>query len=327
MRDVEFELSLPESMPCEGWASGEYGSFIMASRYCGFRRAVRQCPGTWQHGWMPKHFNIDVEMVVGTHGRARDELQRGCFFVARQDQVEFLRSVGARSVVEVGLPIVYTAQANVDREENSLLVVPVHSGSNTTHSWDFESYADAVSSIRPHFSRVTVCVHASCLEKRYWIDAFERRGIPWVVGADYANANTLPRIRQLFSRFQFVTTNGFGSHLAYAAAFGAKVSIWGPVATCQMSDMRNDTLTINSPESTRRAIEFSSEAFLRRQYPDFFTDPWDAPLRVEWGREEIGWENRKSPDELKRIFGWDLKTRVIRGVGGRLRKAFGLGHR
>ncbi len=327
MRDVELESTLPEVIPAEGWASGEYGSFVLASRYCGFRRSVRQCPGTWQHGWAPEYYNVDIEMVVGTHGRARDELQRSRFFVARKDQVAFLESAGARLVVALGLPIIYTSPVSVARQPNSLLVVPVHSTSNTTHSWDFESYADAVASIKSRFSRVTVCVHASCVEKRYWIDAFESRGISWVVGADYANANTLQRIRQLFSCFQYVTTNGFGSHLAYAAAFGAQVSLWGPVAVHRMEDMAKDTLTINSPDSMRRMLAFADEAFLRQQYPDFFTVPWDAPLRTEWGLKQIGWENRKSPDELKRIFGWDLKTRVIRGVGGRLRKAFGLGHR
>ncbi len=40
----------------------------------------------------------------------------------------------------------------------------------------------------------------------------------------------LRRLRRLFGRFEFVTTNGFGSHIAYAAAAGAKVSVFGPYA-------------------------------------------------------------------------------------------------
>jgi hypothetical protein len=208
-----------------------------------------------------------------------------------------------------------------------LLVIPVHSLSHTEHGWDFDGYADEILKIRKQFSSVCVCVHGSCVDKGYWTKAFEARGISWIRGACHSDMGSIRRVAELFSRFDFVTSNGFGSHLSYASALGCKVSLWGTMARWETQCFAADTFAINAPEAFAETLRFVSEPFLRRQYPDFFTDPWDAPLRVEWGREEIGWENRKSPDELKRIFGWDLKTRVIRGVGGRLRKAFGLGRR
>jgi len=129
-------------------------------------------------------------------------------------------------------------------------------------------------------------------------------------------------VRDIFSAFEFVTTNGFGSHVAYAAAFGSKVSFWGPMAHWDVSAFKEDTLYRNCPEAVIRTVEFQGEAFLRETFPEFFTEPWLAQTRVEWGQREIGWENRRSPAELKHIFGWDLKTRLIRGISGRVRKLF-----
>lgn len=325
MRDVDFESILPPITQTRGWFEGEYGAYRTASLYCGFKNCVRQCPGTWQHGWAPSHYNIDLEMVVGTNGRASDQRDYGKFFVGRMDQAVFLRSQGVRYVQEIGLPLVYTSPTTLRRVPNSLLVVPVHSTNDTTHCWDFDEYASAIRKIAHKFSRITVCVHASCVDKGYWTKAFEKVGIGWIVGADYGNANTLPRIRDIFSSFEFMTTNGFGSHIAYAAAFKAKTSLWGPIAKYRMEDMKNDVLAQNSPQTMSTQMEFLSETFLRQKYCEFFTDPWDAPERVEWGRMEIGWENKKSPNELKRIFGWNLKTRLIRGIVGRLKKVTGIG--
>jgi hypothetical protein len=36
------------------------------------------------------------------------------------------------------------------------------------------------------------------------------------------------RLVEIFSTFEYVTTNGFGSQITYAAYCGAKVSVFGP---------------------------------------------------------------------------------------------------
>jgi len=322
VRDLEFERQISPQIQGSSWYMGEYGSFYLASRYCGFAGCVRQCPGTWLHGWAPEYFNIHPEMVIGTHGQNIASAERQRVFVGRDDQREYLLKAGFPKTACVGLPICYTSDSGMERIGGSLLVVPVHSLSHTEHDWDFDEYADEVLRVAGRFTKVTVCVHASCVEKGYWTDAFSKRGVPWIVGASHGDVNTLQRVRDIFSRFEFVTTNGFGSHIAYAAAFGCRVSLWGPMAKWELSAYQNDTLYKNCPEATIRTMEFQGEEFLRRQYADLFTSPWEAETRVEWGQREIGWENRRSPAELKRIFGWDLRTRVIRGVAGRVKKLF-----
>ncbi len=305
------------------WYRGEYGSFALASEYCGFLRCPRQCPGVWQHGWLPSQFNVHHEAVLATDGRNYESRLGGTFFVARQDQVEFLTECGFRQVRAIGLPIIYCPLSVSRRVPGSLLVVPVHSLSHSDHDWDFDQYADEVCTLRQQFSDVCVCVHGSCVEKGYWTKAFEKRGIRWIRGACHTDENSLQRITNIFSQFEFVTSNGFGSHLAYASALGCRVSLWGTMAKWDLQSFANDAFALNSPEAFSATLYFVSEAYLRQRYPDFFTEPRDAPLRVEWGRSEVGWDNRKSPEELKKIFGWDLKTRVMRAVAGRVRRVLG----
>ncbi len=142
------------------------------------------------------------------------------------------------------------------------------------------------------------------------MDAFRDRGFPLVTGADPNDRNALKRIQTLMSSFEFVTTNGFGSQLAYAAYFGAKPSVYGPYATVRSEDFKQDYLYVYHPKLLAPAIQAISEEQLRRNCPQFFCHPREAKADVEWGRFEVGEPNKVSPRQMRSLFGWPLSTRV-----------------
>jgi hypothetical protein len=55
---------------------------------------------------------------------------------------------------------------------------------------------------------------------------------------------------------------------------------------------------------------------LRKQWPDLFCHPREAKERVEWGRREVGDDNRVSSRRLRSLFGWGWRWRD--GFLGRL---------
>lgn len=329
LEHADIEGRLPPIAPCHlNSLASAYGADWLTAAYCGFRRPPTPPPGIWQHGWLPATGNFDPAAVIGGYNDYRSVKETELFWVARQDQEEYLVSHGYRKTKAIGLPIVYLPAKSIDRIPGTLLVMPVHSLEYTNHSWNFDEYVDAISQIRDRFSNVVVCVHPSCWKRGYWVDAFRKQGIHVVQGARGDDRNGLLRLQVLLGSFEFMTTNGFGSHIAYAAYLGAKVSIYGPYAELGKNDYSNTELYQECPHILEPMLELTSETALRQNYPFFFCDPERASEKQAWGAKEVGLPSRATPTELRSLFGWTLAGRTKHKTSSRLtrlaRKSRGL---
>jgi FkbM family methyltransferase len=297
-----------------------YGADYLAAIYCKLRQPPNPPPGIWQHGWISAYRSIDPAAVVGGYGSYEGVKQSERFWVARKDQEDYLRSHGYRRVAAIGLPIVYLPPLQTARIPGSLLVMPVHSLEYTTHSWGFEAYAAETARIRERFTHVVACAHPVCWNRGYWVDAFREHGIPVIRGAQGDDRNALLRLQTLFNTFEFVTTNGYGSHLAYASLLGAKVSIYGPFAHYQRADYANTRLYQECPHILEPMLDLTSENTLRQHYPFFFCEPDQASLQQEWAAHEVGQDCRVTPEELRRLFEWTPPARAKNRVVGGFRR-------
>lgn len=300
-------LPPPRLGPCAGY-SYYYGAANVAAEYCGLKRLPLSFRGWWMHGWAPTWYQIHPILLLHVPAESR---KLWPFWVARQDEVEFLASHGIAQAEAIGLPMAYLPESNLPRLPNSLLVMPVHSLDYTQHQWAFDDYADAIAAIRDQFDDVLVCVHPSCRKHGYWEPQFRKRGFEVIEGTQIYDRNGLKRVHALVSQFEYVTTNGFGSHIAYAAAWGAKVSIHGPYARYTAQDYANDPFFLAHPYALEPLIEAKSEANLRRLWPHLFVHPRQATDQTAWGRHEIGYDCRRSPQELRQLFGWNSTLREV----------------
>lgn len=230
--------------------------------------------------------------------------------MARQDQVDYLSAHGYLHVRAIGLPVVYLPPRKVSRERDSLLVMPVHSLDTTQHNWNFERYAEEIAKLRGRFSRIVICVHTSCAKKGYWVRAFEERGFPIVFGADVGDRNSLLRMKALFSQFEFVTSNGFGSHLAYAAYFGAKPSVYGELPLYQEDDFKNDRLYRSCPDLVQVVLGLMRRESIKSVGAWLFSEPDAAKEALAWGAFQVGHDHKVSPRELQMIFAADVRARL-----------------
>lgn len=320
--------SLParEPLSCKS-LSCVYGADRVAAAYCSLRHELVRVPGIWQHGSTSRRRSFHPALIVGGLGSYDTVKSRERFWVAREDQAAVLEEHGYRHVKAIGLPVVYLQRTDTVRLPGSLLVMPVHSLDETAHSWQFPEYADYIDSIRSRFSCVVICIHPTCRKKGYWWPEFERRGYTLVEGAYGTDSNSLFRLQKLLQSFEFVTTNGYGSHLVYAPLFGAKMSIAGPYAKITEEDLRDAHLYREVPEVLGPTIEAISESCVRCDFPFFFREPQRAEVYQVWAREETGYDCRISPSEMIRLFGWTpfrrnvglLRRRTKAAVRNRLR--------
>jgi len=284
---------------------GAYGDQKVAATYCGFRTVPFPIDGEWQHGWIAPERNIHPEFVIGSDGRSYQRRKRHTFYVARDDQVSYLRSQGYKKVHAIGLPILYVQSPQVKRIPGSLLVMPAHSLPETKEEWDADEYAHYIKSIAPRFSLIFICVHKSCIEKNNWVSAFRDMGIQIIEGADERDQNSYFRLATLFSKFEFVTTNTFGSQIAYASYFGCKVSVAGPHLKWEKKDFENLIFYKNCPELLDILEQWNNENAMAKAYPQFCCNPWDAKRNVGWAVWQLGLQCKKEPEELKILFGWN----------------------
>jgi hypothetical protein len=296
-------------LPARAYPAGSrhYGAQRVAATYCGLREVPDEINGEWQHGWIPPDQNLHPERVVGGDGRSYERRTTRRFYVAREDQVDFLKGHGYRFVWAVGLPILYVATPTVSRIPGSLLVMPAHSLPEAEELWSHEAYAEYVSSVASRFTCIYVCLHQSCIDKGYSA-AFERRGIAVVGGADFRDENSLNRMAALFSQFEFMSSNTLGSHIPYASYWGCKVSVAGPRMTWSREDLEELTFYKNAPDVID--LTLAQYAQFHDQHPQFLCDPWAAVEQRQWGARQLGEHCRRSPEELKRLFGWSFAGRI-----------------
>jgi predicted O-methyltransferase YrrM len=286
-----------------------YGDIWIAAKYCGFNKIPSPINGEWQHGHIIPERNIHPEFVIGSDGLSRIYKNKR-YYVARQDQVEYSKSEGYADVHAVGMPIIYVKKPRVERLKRSLLVMPMHTLSDTNENINEEEYAGYIGSIAHNFSLIVCAVHKACFEKGYWIETFRKRNIEVILGAEEEDANTLEKMAYLFSMFEFVTTNEFGSQMAYAAYFGAKPSIAGPTPAWSRKDYINVTYYQNAPELLDILEEWKKNNFIKKKYPFLYVDPHHAVELKDWANFQLGESHRKSPGELKNLFGWDTLSLI-----------------
>ena len=295
--------------------SHAYGAHLIASEYCSINDGAA-IPGYWMHGWIPAYHNVDPALIAlhkktGQHqghdfeAQIREEKANTIQWVSRADQADYLRRHGYRHVKAIGLPITYLPPIDVERVPGSLLVLPPHSHrSHGTNDRLAEAYADSIAALKPRFEHVWVGVNEDDMAKRQWVDSFCRRGIEVFTTADQGDPRTLFRLRRLLATFEYVTTNGFGSHIALAAYCGAKVSVFGEFAEFPRERMVMTHAVKMYPRLLDQAYYLCTEAALRQHYPFLFVEPDRAVEQRKWGAQEVGESCRVSSRELARLFGW-----------------------
>lgn len=282
-----------------GW-SDQYGALQLAAAHAGLTLpAAYTLRGFWHHGCLGPWYEFDPGMLCSNSAAART----APLFVARREQADYLQANQYAQPRAIGLPIVYTAPTGVARMPGSLLVVPTHTlaGDKYPDQELFDRYADEIAQVAGDFTRVVVCVHPNCRKNGLWVKEFTSRGFEVIYGAQSNDANALVRMRALFEQFETVTTNGWGSHVAYALAFGARVSIGGTEPVRSKEDYLRDTSWASNQAALEIALAAKTKENERAFLRDFFVPASAAVANQDLGLWLIGAEHKVSPVEMKAI--------------------------
>lgn len=283
-----------------------YGDLKIISSYLKLKNIPGFTKGELPHSWIIKERNILPDFVIGSDGLGFKR-KSNRLFVSRKDQEVYLKSEGFTDVHAIGHPITYLEKSpNHTRIRNSLLIMPAHSLLETTENWQKldRDYADFLDGHISMFSYIVVCLHPADIMKKNWV-MVRRLGLETVEGADVDDANSYERMAQLFSMFEYVTTNRLGSHIAYGSYFGSKVSVCGPW-NFNKEEYANLVFYSNQPEILNIEEAWDKSFCIQQWYPQFFCLPNEANDNVEWAKLELGFDCRRSKKELVKLLGWGL---------------------
>jgi hypothetical protein len=283
--------------------SEHHGADHVAADYVGVSRPYPAPRGNWAHGWNPLYFEEDPQSTIAYVRLLEKKKEHFAIFTAHETPARILRELGWTAET-LGMPVCYLSEVDVARRPGSLLVMPVHSEQGHRHQLDEQSYVESVRSLRPQFDEVVISVHPGCIANGYWLRRFQDAGFPIVRGCHWTDRNSLKRVQRMLSSFEYVTTNALGSHIGYAAFFGAKVSIWGPTTEWKAEWYTNNYLAVPGTDFVDLYLRSTALSVVRQHYPQLFCHPLEAPEQLEWGRREMGYENKVTPDKMRELFGW-----------------------
>jgi len=281
-----------------------YGISHLIAKKLGLPFTPRSLAG-WKHGWLIADLYYKEQLIGGS--------REANFLVPLVAHKHFLYEYGINSEA-IGMPFVYVEDIvtdKIERVKKSLLVMPPHSLPYTIHAWDEDSYAKQISELQNQFDLIVVCLHQSCVDKRLWVDAFEKYDIPWIIGADAQDKNALIRMYKIFHSFEFMTTNVIGSHIVYAAYCGCKVSIFGDYAEYSREDYKDEPFYCRFPFILEHNIRYVSRKSIEKLFPYLFSHPKEASIRVKWAEEELGKVNKVTFDEFVKLLGWLPKEQFV----------------
>jgi hypothetical protein len=297
LRSLAQQIKLPRYRKIAlGYEPTYYGAAANIARQLGLKSTTPHHCHVWSHGCRL----LDAEDV--RYYIRYPELS-GNVLVARRTEATFLSANGIGGVYAVGLPICYAKPSSVPRARGSLLVMPPHATYHSRSSNALCDYLEYIKNIRHRFSRVACCLSRQCLQVKAVRKLFEGAGIPVVCGSAIDDGNSLARTRHLLEAFDYVTTNTLGSHLAYAMAFGAKVSIAGPLHTPSSDDAANEPFYRENPDLNDSAYRKLRQRRLEEMFAELKVEPWHAQAHAEWGRSLIGLKNVMSPREIGKLLG------------------------
>jgi hypothetical protein len=308
MNEYLMNLSLPEIIQFQqvcghesAWAD-HYGALFVAGQYCGVSiPPLYRFPHVWQHGCTgPWH--EEAETIICNVPDAKNKK----IFVARKQEEEILQEAGYSKAKAIGIAMAYLPPVPVDRTSESLLIMPQHTlvGMKRGSEEQRRAYIDSLKPYLSRFGVVVACISPSCIANGYFVKEFQEIGVEVIPGALTSDINALLRMQCMMNQFDYMTTNGWGTHLAYALHFGMKVSVFGDYFKVPDDEVLKDTTWATMSPEKRSSFRDKSINGSIEFVEQLRSEPHEGVTNIKLGQWLIGADNKVSPLEMKELFEW-----------------------
>ncbi len=314
MNLIEYDLS------SNGQGANRYGFSLDLKKKLGVNRYYKPL-ADWDHGWTYIQTpNIDYYKVL-----ISNKLN---FVVSNKEKASNLREYTSNKVSLAPLPFYYyynnilTQRLRINNKDR-LLIMPAKTLNfanlnNKTFIQYQKTFIENIIEAKKEFKEIAICIHNNDI--KIWDNIIGKNKVTIIRGADPIDNNSYKRMYQIFSNFEYMITNYFGSHIVYAASMGIKVSL-----NSQLIDYKIDENKIKNFYSKFKKVDvkgitsdyydlFNTKEIKKKLHFLFFENPKNAKILSDWAKKEIGHNYEASLVDAKNLLGFNFKDQLKFGI-------------
>ena len=287
-----------------------YGFSSLIAQSLGLKSTPRTIGIFYPHAWEFREVIIAAQLFSDNYRSNRIN------FIASKNEIEFCKKAKIPSTKISALPIVYTSkQYDSERIPGSTLVMLPHCIDESRLIYDEDQILKEFKDFDK--SKTLFCIHGADIKKGNWINSLSKLGFKYTKGSDFTDIDSLNRMRKMFTQYETMHTNVFGSHVLYAAYFGCKISVTPKLYEYKWEEVLNDTAEKIPSLASRHyfhCLQGQTKKIIKAYSFLFCEDVRQAKTHKEWAIEEIGEKNKLSPEELAYWFGWTSYLNKLSGI-------------
>jgi hypothetical protein len=280
----------------------DYFGFSYQLAKCLNKKNVPVSLSSLQHGWNPFEPAYPERYF---HSYEKTKL------VVNDDVSRFLRLAGYKSYA-VGLPFINFLHFSQDpikkRESGTILIAMRHSHPHFTYSLSLN--AQKIFDTYSKFGDISFLIPPSDVEKyAEFLESNPEVGVEY--GANLFDQNSFPRLKSIFSNYEYLISSSWGSQLIYAAACGMKVGITKRFFEAfNSSDFEKNPWYKKYPYLVDNICAEASLENVMNKFPYLFVDDYlpttdkEAPCFIT----HMGFTD---PQLLADLLGWNSRTGQI----------------
>lgn len=265
-----------------------YGHYNILKEYTGIKRKLR-IPGYMQHGWEE---GSKYTKEIGENNIT--------YFVWNEKNYQKATKGNKKNVVLIGAPFLYIEKEKKQNvTNNKLLTFPIHSWEKEKFKDElaiFEDYLNRLEKIRKKFSSITICLYWAQYDNKELVNYIKNRGYAvTTLGHRNNNKKFLYSFIELVSEHEFITSNVFSTPLFYSLYLNKKTFVYG-----------HSYFKGENKYGTQSELEKAQRKMIKK-YPMILWENYDGGKNPNIGNIELGYKFKKTPEEMKELFGWDGK--------------------
>ena len=211
---------------------------------------------------------------------------------------------GLNNTIGIGAPFLYLLdiyKITTKPETKSLILFPLHSCESDNFieiESVYEKYIKDINKIKSYFGTVAVSLHNNEFKNDYIVDIFNRQSISTVcMGERDNNPKFLENFIDIVKNFEYVSSESWSSAIFYSLAMKKKTFIYG-----------ESMWYFNDEHNVGKQNIKKIENRYRNKYPQILWENFDHKSHYKIGNEELGLNYKKSLQELRSLFGWNLTS-------------------
>ena len=211
---------------------------------------------------------------------------------------------GLNNTIGIGAPFLYLLDIykhTTKPKPKSLILFPLHSCESDNFieiESVYEKYIEDINKIKSHFGTVAVSLYHNEFRNHYIVDLFNRQSISTVcMGERDNNPKFLENFIDIVKNFEYVSSESWSSAIFYSLAMKRKTFIYG-----ESMWYSNDEHNVGKQNIKKIENRY------RNKYPQILWENFDHKSHYKIGNEELGLNYKKSLQELRSLFGWNLTS-------------------